>query len=202
MSKNYRDARDYQVRRLSDEEAYAASGLPGCEAGNCTDRITHELSFAYTWGQKELREGRHKRFVCERHAERWVARKDITVDRSVRRVQLGTREGCVSGGSYNYLGSVCYDDLAQLISRKDDLREMADRLAGLGYAEDAARETEELLVMLRQWQIRAEVRVRRLAEVWHAVEWWDSGDSSEERVQKALAAYRGEPGAKEVDDVG
>ncbi len=98
----------------------------------------------------------------------------------------------MSGGSYNYLGLICYDDLPELLSKESDLRDMADRLAGLGYAEDAARETEELLVMLRQWKIRAEVRVRRLADLWRAVEWWDSSDSSEDRVREALAAYRGE----------
>lgn len=96
----------------------------------------------------------------------------------------------MSGGSYNYLGSICYDDLAELLTKESDLRDMADRLAGLGYAEDAARETEELLVMLRQWKTRAEVRVRRLATVWHAVEWWDSHDWSEDQVRKALATYR------------
>jgi len=97
----------------------------------------------------------------------------------------------MSGGSYNYLASM-YDDLADLLGKETDLQDMADRLAGLGWAEDAARETEELLVMLRQWKIRAEVRVRRLFDVWHAVEWWDSGDWSEERVREVLAKYRGE----------
>lgn len=94
----------------------------------------------------------------------------------------------MSGGSYGYL----YRDqeLGDLLGRQDDLRRMADRLAGLGDAADAAAETEELLVMLRQWQIRAEVRARRLADVWHAIEWWDSGDSGENRVREALAAYR------------
>lgn len=94
----------------------------------------------------------------------------------------------MSGGSYNYLGTV--SDLADLLSHESDLRDMADRLAGLGYAEDAAQETEELLTMLRQWKVRAEVRIRRLSDVWHAVEWWDSCDYSEDQVHKALASYR------------
>lgn len=98
----------------------------------------------------------------------------------------------MSGGSYNYLGSILYDDLGELLAKENDLREMADRLAGLGYAQDAARETEELLTMLRQWRTRAEVRVKRLAKVWHAVEWWDSCDYGEDRVHEALAAYREE----------
>jgi len=99
----------------------------------------------------------------------------------------------MSGGSYNYL---CYgsDDLAELLGKESDLRDMADRLAGLGYAEDAARETEELLTMLRQWKTRAEVRGRRLKEVWKAVEWWDSCDWTEDQVREALAKYRGDGG--------
>src|SRR5215207_487543 len=96
----------------------------------------------------------------------------------------------MSGGSYDYL---CYQgDLDELIGRKRTLREMADRLAGLGYAQDAAAETEELLVMLRQWEVRAQVRAKRLQDVWKAIEWWDSCDWSEDRVKEALAEYRGD----------
>ncbi len=98
----------------------------------------------------------------------------------------------MSGGSYNYLGTISNDDLAELLTKEGEIRAMADRLAGLGYAQDAARETEELLVMLRQWKTRAEVRVRRLAGVWHAVEWWDSCDWSEDQVRRSLAEYRSE----------
>jgi hypothetical protein len=94
----------------------------------------------------------------------------------------------MSGGSYNYLFTA--QDLQDLQARRWDLEEMANRLAGLGYAQDAARETEELLVLLRQWETRAEVRLRRLIDVWHAVEWWDSNDSSEQRVHEALTKYR------------
>ncbi|MGW6578861.1 hypothetical protein ACWF76_05550 [Streptomyces globisporus] len=96
----------------------------------------------------------------------------------------------MSGGSYNYLYAAA--DLEDLQARRFDLEEMANRLAGLGYAQDAARETEELLVLYRQWETRAAVRMRRLTDVWHAVEWWDSNDSSETCVHEALAKYRGE----------
>ncbi len=96
----------------------------------------------------------------------------------------------MSGGSYNYLFAI--QDLEDLQARQYDLEEMANRLAGLGYAQDAARETEELLLLYRQWQVRAETRMRRLADIWHAVEWWDSNDSSEECVHEALAKYRGD----------
>lgn len=101
----------------------------------------------------------------------------------------------MSGGSYDYL---CHTwELRDLFKRDENssgstLEQMADRLAGLGYAQDAARETQELLVQLRQWTVRAEVRMDRLRDVWKAVEWWDSCDSGEEQLKAALAKYRGE----------
>jgi len=96
----------------------------------------------------------------------------------------------VSGGSYNYL---CYawDGLDGLLGKESELEAMADRLAGLGYAEDAARETQELLVQLRQWKVCAQTRMDRLSPVWEAVEWWDSGDRGEDAVREELAKYRG-----------
>ncbi|MFE0794777.1 hypothetical protein [Streptomyces mutabilis] len=96
----------------------------------------------------------------------------------------------MSGGSYHYLCAAM--DLEDLLAKRYALDEMSNRLAGLGYAQDAARETEELLLLLRQWEIRAETRLRRLTDVWKAVEWWDSNDSSEDRVHEALAKYRGD----------
>ena len=98
----------------------------------------------------------------------------------------------MSGGSYNYLYSAL--DLEDLQVHRADLQAMADRLAGLGYAQDAARETEELLLLFRQWETRAAVRITRLRDLWHAVEWWDSNDRSEDTVKAALAAYRGDHG--------
>ncbi|PRX91969.1 hypothetical protein [Allonocardiopsis opalescens] len=96
----------------------------------------------------------------------------------------------MSGGSHNYL---CWtSDLEELTQKQTALREMADDLAALGYADDAARETEELLVMLRQWQNRAEVRIRRLSEVWRALEWWHSDDINEDAFREALTKYRGD----------
>lgn len=94
----------------------------------------------------------------------------------------------MSGGSYNWLYTIC--DLEDLQNRQYDLKAMADRLAALGYAADAAAETEELLVLLRQWQNRMSVRVTRLEALWKAIEWWDSADGHEQAVHAALAAYR------------
>ena len=102
----------------------------------------------------------------------------------------------MSGGSFNYL---CHTwDLNGLIDKCGDLEAMASELSGLGYAQDAARETEELVVMLRQWEVRATVRIERLREVWKAVEWWRSCDYGEDRVREALAEYRGESGEEKT----
>lgn len=93
----------------------------------------------------------------------------------------------MSGGSYNYLFAKDTDDL---LHAQEDIQSMADRLAGLGYAQDAAQETEALLLTLRQFENRIYVMQERLSNVWRAVEWWDSYDSGEESVKKALEEYR------------
>ena len=95
----------------------------------------------------------------------------------------------MSGGSFNYL---CHTwDLGDLVSKMGDLEAMSQAIASVGYAQDAARETEELLVILRQWEVQAGVRLERLREVWKAMEWWRSCDYSEDQFREALAEYRG-----------
>lgn len=98
----------------------------------------------------------------------------------------------MSGGSYDYLFQAF--DLDDLLKKQYQLSEMADRLASFGYARDASLETHELLIILRQFEARTAVRLARLARVWKAVEWLDSGDGSEDAVREALASYRGEIG--------
>lgn len=97
----------------------------------------------------------------------------------------------MSGGSYDYL---CHaTDLADMIHKLGPLEEMSRRLAGLGYAHDAALETERLLLDLRAAEVRVQATASRLSGVWRAVEWWDSCDSSENGVGEALRKYRGQP---------
>jgi hypothetical protein len=97
----------------------------------------------------------------------------------------------MSGGSYDYLGTVY--DLDGLLQKRHQLDAMRDRLAGLGYAKDAAMETEELIRTLRQFEVRLEVALKRLQPVWHAIEWWDSCDWGEDAVKRTLDEYRGVP---------
>jgi hypothetical protein len=96
----------------------------------------------------------------------------------------------VSGGSYDYLFAKPVE-IIMAGDLDDSLERMVDRLAGLGYAEDAAQETMVALLELRAARVRIATIQKRLAEVWKAVEWWDSGDSREDGVRGALAAYRG-----------
>jgi len=93
----------------------------------------------------------------------------------------------MSGGSYAYLYA---KPVNELVSWDREVESMVDRLAGLGYAEDAARESMEFLLELRRARVRLETMQQRLAPVWKAVEWWDSADSGEDEVKDALVEYR------------
>lgn len=93
----------------------------------------------------------------------------------------------MSGGSYDYL---CYKEADDIINSTNELQQMADRLAGLGYADDAAKETQQLLLTIRQYKNRINSSIQRLQGVWHAIEWWDSCDSGEDGVKDALKNYR------------
>lgn len=92
----------------------------------------------------------------------------------------------MSGGAYDYLYLKDFD----LVNRLE-LERMAVRLAGLGYAPDAAQETFTALYELRAAEARWEAHVQRLGPVWKAVEWWDSCDRTEEGVKEELAKMRG-----------
>lgn len=86
----------------------------------------------------------------------------------------------MSGGSYNYL----YCHVSGLEAQLRDVERMAGRLEAGGYYA-AARETRSVLYLLEM----AERAAQNLAGVWQAVEWADSGDSSEERVREAAAGF-------------
>lgn len=95
----------------------------------------------------------------------------------------------MSGGSYNYLAIKANNQDLCLVP--DDLQRMADRLAGLPYATKAATDTAKVIEHLKAAQSHAE----KVADVWYAVEWWDSGDWGEDQVKEALAKYEGGEGA-------
>lgn len=93
----------------------------------------------------------------------------------------------MSGGSYNYL---CYKDIEQIQeSGMDDIKEMQERLVELD-ALDVAKETEQLILDIKAFQVRTQAKLDRLSKVWYAVEWFDSADSGIEHFQDELNKYR------------
>lgn len=92
----------------------------------------------------------------------------------------------MSGGSYNYL----YAHAGGLEAQRGDIEAMRDRLEGLAEqnvpgAAKAARFTRYILCHFRL----AEAKASGLADVWKAVEWWDSNDGGGDDVREALAKY-------------
>jgi hypothetical protein len=95
----------------------------------------------------------------------------------------------MSGGSYEY---ICYKNADEIGSMEEQIQRMADRLAALGYADDAANETMETLKEIQESRNRIQTRLDRLRDVWKSVEWWDNCDTSEDGLKDALSKYRGE----------
>ncbi len=86
----------------------------------------------------------------------------------------------MSGGSYDYL----FRNLDDLGRRRGDITAMAERLEKSGYAAPAEA-TRRVLRALDLARLIAE----GLEDVWHAVEWADSGDYVEDQVRDAVERY-------------
>lgn len=61
-------------------------------------------------------------------------------------------------------------------------------------AADVAKDVRRLIEYVLSARNRIEVMQENLREVFKAIEWYDSGDSGKDRVNRAIAAYRGEKG--------
>jgi len=94
----------------------------------------------------------------------------------------------MSGGSYDYLYS---KDIDNLIYMDDTIKQMTESLLEHD-AVDAAKETYELLQIIKQFRARTDVITQRLRNIWHAREWVDSNDCEEEHFAEELKKYRGE----------
>jgi hypothetical protein len=94
----------------------------------------------------------------------------------------------MSGGSYEYLYVKCADEI---LTSSRMLRLMQDRLSGLPYAQLAAQETQEIIEECERFNQSVNHRLGRIAPVWKAVEWWDSCDSGESEVKKAMKEFLG-----------
>lgn len=88
----------------------------------------------------------------------------------------------MSGGSYNYL---CWAvSTGNVAGRRDDIEAMEKRLQSSGYYA-AARATREVLNMLEA----ANRIAASLEGVWHAVEWKDSNDYTEDQVIEEIQKF-------------
>lgn len=95
----------------------------------------------------------------------------------------------MSGGSYNYL---CYakDEDIFTYSCQHSLKKIYNDFAKLGYADDIAKETFELLSEIKASQNRISTIKERLDPVFKAMEWWKSSDWNEETFKNVLKEYR------------
>ena len=87
----------------------------------------------------------------------------------------------MSGGSYSYL---CFKDSSDIGQNMGDLEAMARRLDEMGHHVIAA-DSREVRAMLDVVQ----ARLTRMHDVWHAVEWRDSGDYGADQAEEACALY-------------
>lgn len=94
----------------------------------------------------------------------------------------------MSGGSFSYL---CYKDVPELMNSSSiaNLESMVQHLQEYGY-EDIARDTQRLIEYIQSASIRIEVLSENLNDVFHAVEWHESGDISRETMIERLENYR------------
>lgn len=83
----------------------------------------------------------------------------------------------MSGGSYDYL----YWRVPELGGHRHQLEAMAERLEALPYATGVAAATRRILEAISD---------EKLADVWRAVEWWDSGDYGEDQVRQVIDEYQ------------
>lgn len=94
----------------------------------------------------------------------------------------------MSGGSFDYL---CYKAPGEIVDRTDQLERMADMLAAEFPGSRAAEDTRLLLEHVRLlWKSLHSGPLGDLqSNVWHAIEWWQSCDTSRERAAEAVAKY-------------
>lgn len=96
----------------------------------------------------------------------------------------------MSGGSYDYL---CYSEFPEFISenRINDMEQIEKRLIEKGYP-DIAKDVRRLIEYSLSAKNRLGVLFDKLSPVFHAVEWYDSGDISEDTLSEELEKYRSE----------
>jgi hypothetical protein len=98
--------------------------------------------------------------------------------------------GYVSGGSYGYLEGPVSAGLFDDAIDRTHLAEMLERLDGLPWAAHAARDVRFIIERAQS----LDDELKRLVDVFHAIEWWDSCDWSEGQARTDVEAYKSVPG--------
>lgn len=93
----------------------------------------------------------------------------------------------MSGGSFNYVSSKSVEEL--ITSYDDDVRDMIRELIIHG-AKDVADASEALRQDLRRTSESLADRLNALQPIWHALEWWQSGDWGRDRFDEEVAEWR------------
>lgn len=94
----------------------------------------------------------------------------------------------MSGGSFNYL---CHKEMNELMMFKEELSRMEHTLRAYGYA-DIAEDVRMLMEYVKQKDAveKAEKEILdAFSSVFHAVEWYESGDSGRNTMIKVLEEY-------------
>ena len=96
----------------------------------------------------------------------------------------------MSGGSYDYL---CYSEFPDYMSdnRINDMEQVEKRLIEKEYS-DIAEDVRRLIEYSLSAKNRLGVLFDKLSPVFHAIEWYDSGDISEDTLSEELEKYRKE----------
>lgn len=94
----------------------------------------------------------------------------------------------MSGGSFGYLYCKEVEDLFGC-SSLENMEEMEAYLLRFGY-KDIAKDVRRLIEYIQSAENRISVLHEQLADVFHAVEWYVSGDYGRDTMLKALERYR------------
>lgn len=92
----------------------------------------------------------------------------------------------MSGGSFSYL---CYKETSELFGCVSDLDSMREALIKYGY-EDIAKDTQRLIEYIKSARCVISSLKELLEPVFHAVEWYESGDYGKETMIEILEEYR------------
>lgn len=92
----------------------------------------------------------------------------------------------MSGGSLNYL---CFKEPEELFHCIEEMEKAEQVLLQRG-AQDIARDVRRLIEYVKSAENRISVLSEQLNGIFHAVEWYQSGDYGEDTLRKRIEQYR------------